>query len=92
MADLDDTSESLKEDQKFLADMQKDCKTKKDEWATRSKMRTAELLAIADTIKILNDDDALDLFKEASGEGQSSEEAGECRPEEELRWRACQDS
>ena len=65
MADLDDTSESLKEDQKFLADMQKDCKTKKDEWATRSKMRTAELLAIADTIKILNDDDASDLFKEA---------------------------
>lgn len=63
MDDLDDTSESLKEDQKFLADMQKDCKTKKDEWATRSKMRTAELLAIADTIKILNDDDALDLFK-----------------------------
>ncbi len=55
-------------------------------------MRTAELLAIAYAIEILNDDDALDLFKEAIGEGQSSEEAGECRLEEELRWRACQDS
>jgi len=63
MDDLDDTSTGLEEDNKFLAAMEKDCKTKKDEWAVRQKMRTAELLAIADTIKLLNDDDALDLFK-----------------------------
>jgi len=63
MDDLDDTSDSLKEDQQFLADMQKNCGTKKDEWVTRSKLRTAEQLAIADTVKLLNDDDALDLFK-----------------------------
>merc|ERR1719420_1880575 len=31
----------------------------------RCKTRQEELLAIADTIKILNDDDALDLFKKA---------------------------
>merc|ERR1712232_1104607 len=29
----------------------------------RSKTRAEELVALADTIKILNDDDALDLFK-----------------------------
>jgi predicted nucleic acid-binding Zn-ribbon protein len=63
MDDLDDTSTGLEEDNKFLGAMEKDCKTKKDEWAVRQKMRTAELLAIADTIKLLNDDDALDLFK-----------------------------
>lgn len=63
MDDLDDTSTALTEDKKFLADMSTDCKTKKEEWAKRSKTRTEELLAIADTIKILNDDDALDLFK-----------------------------
>merc|ERR1719326_118310 len=61
--DLDDTTKSLMEDEKFLKDMEKDCKTKDEEWAARCKIRAEELLAIADTIKILNDDDALDLFK-----------------------------
>merc|ERR1719401_135476 len=61
--DLDDTSVSLAEDKKFLADLKTDCKTKEGEWEARSKSRTQELLALADTIKILNDDDALELFK-----------------------------
>merc|ERR1719158_2541986 len=61
--DLDDTTKSLIEDEAFLKDLEKNCKTKEDEWATRCKIRAEELLAIADTIKILNDDDALDLFK-----------------------------
>merc|ERR1719183_1330643 len=61
--DLDDTTKQAIEDEQFLKDMEKDCKTKDEEWATRQKIRAEELLAIADTIKILNDDDALDLFK-----------------------------
>merc|ERR1719375_24382 len=61
--DLDDTTKSLGEDEAFLKDLEKNCKTKEDEWATRCKIRAEEVLAIADTIKILNDDDALDLFK-----------------------------
>jgi len=61
--DLEDTEESLGEDKKFLQDLSKNCETKKAEWDTRCKLRTEELLAIADTIKILNDDDALELFK-----------------------------
>merc|ERR1719327_2491517 len=61
--DLDDTTKSLMEDEAFLKDLAKNCKTKEDEWATRQKIRAEELLAIADTIKILNDDDALELFK-----------------------------
>merc|ERR1719313_177316 len=61
--DLDDTTKSLMEDEAFLKDLAKNCKTKEDEWATRCKIRAEELLAIADTIKILNDDDALELFK-----------------------------
>merc|ERR1719379_1020795 len=61
--DLDDTSKSLVEDEAFLKDLQKNCATKEDEWATRCKIRSEELLALADTIKILNDDDALELFK-----------------------------
>jgi len=61
--DLDDTKKSLAEDKKFLAELQQSCGTKEAEWEERCKMRSAELLAIADTIKILNDDDALELFK-----------------------------
>jgi len=61
--DLEDTQESLAEDTKFLADLEKNCEVKKKEWAIRQKTRAEELLALADTIKMLNDDDALDLFK-----------------------------
>merc|ERR1719460_1181106 len=61
--DLDDTSKSLMEDEKFLADLEKNCKTKEAEWATICKIRAEEVLALADTIKILNDDDALEMFK-----------------------------
>merc|ERR1719217_15904 len=61
--DLDDTTKSLAEDEAFLKDLDKNCKTKEDEWAVRQKLRAEESLAIADTIKLLNDDDALELFK-----------------------------
>jgi septal ring factor EnvC (AmiA/AmiB activator) len=61
--DLEDTKKSLAEDKAFLADLEKNCATKKAEWAVRQKTRAEEMLAILDTIKILNDDDALELFK-----------------------------
>merc|ERR1719460_2507035 len=61
--DLDDTGKGLLEDKKFLADLKKNCATKADEHAANMKLRSEELLALADTIKILNDDDALELFK-----------------------------
>merc|ERR1719174_1326557 len=63
--DLDDTTESLAEDEQFLADLEKNCETKKKEWAEICKMRQEELLALADTIKILNDDDAQEMFKKS---------------------------
>jgi septal ring factor EnvC (AmiA/AmiB activator) len=61
--DLSDTEAGLIEDQKFLADMDKNCKTKEAEWQEIVKTRSQEIEAIAETIKILNDDDALELFK-----------------------------
>merc|ERR1711870_138425 len=61
--DLDDTQKALAADKKFLADLEKNCDTKQAEWEERSATRAQELLALADTIKILNDDDALELFK-----------------------------
>merc|ERR1719335_1492043 len=61
--DLSDAEESLVEDKKYLAELEKGCATKEKEWSERCKMRQEEVLALADTIKILNDDDALELFK-----------------------------
>merc|ERR1719313_1687508 len=61
--DLEDTQEALGDNSKMLADLEASCKTKTAEYEERCKSRAQELLALADTIKILNDDDALDLFK-----------------------------
>merc|ERR1719222_1222478 len=45
--DLDDTGKSLMEDEAFLADLEKNCKTKEDDWTLRQTLRSEELLAIA---------------------------------------------
>merc|ERR1719155_323584 len=61
--DLEDTQEGLEEDKKFLADLEKKCKTAQADFEANQKVRSEELLALSDTIKILNDDDALEMFK-----------------------------
>jgi len=61
--DLEDTQTALAEDTKFLGDMDATCAAKTAEWGKIVATRGQELVAIADTIKILNDDDALELFK-----------------------------
>jgi len=61
--DLDDTLKGKEEDKKVLAELTKTCDTKTKEYEAESKTRQEELLAITDTIKMLNDDEALDLFK-----------------------------
>jgi len=61
--DLEDTIESHGEDKKFLADLGKNCDVKAKIHEEEKKMRAQEIVALADTIKVLNDDDALELFK-----------------------------
>jgi len=61
--DLDDTTEDLAESKKFFADLDINCANKRKEWSLYQKMQGQERIALADTIKILNDDDALELFK-----------------------------
>jgi len=61
--DLEDTEEALAGDKKFLANMDKECATKTSEHEEYQKTHNEEMLALADTIKILNDDDALEMFK-----------------------------
>merc|ERR1719405_10028 len=70
--DLEDTQEGLADDKKFLADLDKNFELKKKEWAEYKKMEAMEMVALADTIKVLNDDDALELFKKTLPSSASS--------------------
>merc|ERR1719444_599804 len=70
--DLTDTEDQLIKDKDFLKNLESSCATKTKEWEERSKTRAEELTALSETIKILNDDDALDLFKKTLPSGSSS--------------------
>merc|ERR1719230_603894 len=62
-ADLDKTEKSVAEDTEFKANLKKNCAIKHKEWDERCKLRAQEFEAISDTIKMMNSDDALELFK-----------------------------
>merc|ERR1719281_51551 len=63
--DMEDTEKEGAETQAFLGDLSTQCAEKKADWAERQKMRAEEISAVSEAIKVLNDDDALDLFKKA---------------------------
>ena len=81
--DLGDTGEQIVEDTKFLADLSTNCASKEKFFTENVQMRSQEIEALADTIKVLNDDDALELFKKtlpgASSFLQIAETTGEMR-------------
>jgi hypothetical protein len=60
--DVKDTTEALSEDEQFQLNLRRDCGTRETEYNERVKIRAEEIVALQETIKILNDDDALDLF------------------------------
>merc|ERR1719426_459737 len=70
--DIEDTTAEMSDTQAFIANLASMCATKKKEWAERTKMRTEGVAAISEAIKILNDDDALDLFKKTLSLSQTS--------------------
>jgi|EP00927_Polykrikos_kofoidii_P081946 hypothetical protein len=61
--DLSDTETALLENKQFKADLESNCGARAKEWEVITKTRSEELVALAETIKILTDDDALELFK-----------------------------
>jgi DNA repair exonuclease SbcCD ATPase subunit len=63
--DLRETSSTLDENEEYSAELSKSCDTKTKEYDAIKKSRAEELLALADTIKLLNSDDALELFKKS---------------------------
>merc|ERR1719191_2486601 len=62
---LEDSKEEKENAEKFLANMKEQCATVEKDKAMREKMRADEIAAVSEAIKILNDDDALDVFKKA---------------------------
>jgi len=70
--ELTESEAALVADKKFAADLGKSCATKTGEMEERKKTRGEELVAIQETIKILNDDDALELFKKTLPSAASS--------------------
>merc|ERR1719159_473200 len=65
--DLTNTQAALEADTGFLADLQKQCAITDEDWEARSKMRQDEIAAVSDTIAMLTDDDARDLFSDSLG-------------------------
>eukprot|EP00933_Yihiella_yeosuensis_P045960 TRINITY_DN413_c0_g1_i1.p1 TRINITY_DN413_c0_g1~~TRINITY_DN413_c0_g1_i1.p1 ORF type:complete len:689 (-),score=239.47 TRINITY_DN413_c0_g1_i1:136-2202(-) len=60
---LSDAKNALSKDFTVLAKLAEECKAKTADREVRQKMRADEQQAVAETIKILNDDEALDVFK-----------------------------
>merc|ERR1719240_2089047 len=73
---LEDTTEELADCEKFISQLATECATKEKEWAERQKIRAEEVKAISEAISILNDDDALDVFKKARPSALVQQELG----------------
>merc|ERR1719316_1748512 len=63
--DLEDTKEELDDGTKYADQLKTQCAEKEKSYDAESKTRNAEISAISEAIGILNDDDALDVFKKA---------------------------
>merc|ERR1719498_424893 len=63
--DIEDTEKEVADTEKFAKQLEEQCGVKEKEWAEREKLRAEEIAAISDAIGILNDDDALEVFKKA---------------------------
>jgi len=63
---LEDAEEEKANAIKFKSNMEEQCATVEKDKAMREKMRSEEIAAISDAVKILNDDDALEVFKKTA--------------------------
>merc|ERR550514_2548223 len=63
--DIDDTEQELADGQKFLASLMKACPGQEALFNEHETTRAEEVSAISQAINVLNDDDALDVFKKS---------------------------
>merc|ERR1719311_195179 len=62
---LEDTTNTLDADTKFLSNLKVQCANIDNDWEIRSKVRSEEIAAVGETIGILTDDDARDTMSAA---------------------------
>ena len=63
-SELSETERTLFADKEMASKLAGNCSTQASEWEERQRMRAAELFASQETIKLLNDNDSLELCKE----------------------------
>jgi len=94
--DIAALSEALSADQEFLASLEKNCKAEDEAYAARVKVRSEEIVALGETLKILTADESRDLFDKTislvqlSSSEQKSAEAERLQAESRLSERAMQ--
>merc|ERR1719408_527009 len=62
---LEDSEAELADTQKYIASLKISCEEQQKAWTARQAARAEEVSAISEAISVLNDDDALDVFKKA---------------------------
>jgi len=84
--DKEDTEVALEADESYLQKLSKDCKEATNTYEEESKARADELAGIAEAIKILNDDDTLELLKKSMSDSSFIQRSAETsRPREVQR-------
>merc|ERR1719271_1318890 len=90
--DIKDTTNEMNDTEAFLANLKVECGEKEKEWGVRCQIRAEEVAAISEAIKVLNDDDALDLFKKtlSLSQGPAGSQLGFIQQHEAQHNRAMQ--
>mmetsp|Transcript_21290 Transcript_21290/g.51523 ORF Transcript_21290/g.51523 Transcript_21290/m.51523 type:complete len:699 (+) Transcript_21290:86-2182(+) len=70
--DLKDTENTLEQDKEFARTLKEKCANAEKDFEVESATRQEELAALADTIKVLNDDESTELFKKTETFSQLS--------------------
>jgi len=65
--DMEDTKNSLVEDEKFMVSLKEQCSMTDREWEARQKTRTQEMAAVSKTVAFLNSDEAHAMFSKTLG-------------------------
>merc|ERR1719203_1570938 len=76
--ELEDTQAQLELDRAFLADLEKKCAETEEEFERRMNARNAEIVAVQDTIGILNSDEAFDNFDKSVNTAEPTFFSNEC--------------
>merc|ERR1719316_1991744 len=75
----DETQAQLDADEKFFEETKSACKSKADDWAERSRLRTEELAGINKAIEILTSDEAMATFGRATSMLLQSSQKGSAK-------------